>query len=366
LPELSSSDVPSFSLSGLLREIPRFAIEDISAREYWGHSRRWILCALIVGLAIKTPLAPFHTWWSPACADRAAWLCLILVVVTARIGVYGFARLVWPLMADGIDVGMLLSGLAVFGALHASALALAHDDMRKMAVYLALSQTSLASAGVLSMEPTAAIGGVQWAVGSGFGLSLLLFVMAFLEDRHAAREMAAFGGLVRAYPRAIALMLLACFALAGVPGLAVFPGQFLALGGLFADSWGAAFGGIFASLLLGWALFWMMQRIAWGPLRLPQRWTSEAAGSAGHDVDPTSSERSEHQAVVLFTQDFTGKDPDSNANATRSVDAPRDLTVLEMALLAPLAAGTLLLGLWPQAVVALLRASFHQSVSITL
>ena len=62
----------SYSLSHLVHTVPRLAAEDIGAQEYWNHSRRWIVTALVLALAIGTPLVPFHNWFTAAVAEAQA------------------------------------------------------------------------------------------------------------------------------------------------------------------------------------------------------------------------------------------------------------------------------------------------------
>ena len=76
----------SYSLSALIQDVPRLASEDISGQEYWGHARRWLLTALIAGLALKTPLAPFHTWFAAAVAEGPLCFGVALLGAGSRIG----------------------------------------------------------------------------------------------------------------------------------------------------------------------------------------------------------------------------------------------------------------------------------------
>ena len=59
----------SYSLSTLTQDLPRWSTDEIGAQEYWRHARRWLLTALVLGLLIKTPLVPFHTWFAGAISE---------------------------------------------------------------------------------------------------------------------------------------------------------------------------------------------------------------------------------------------------------------------------------------------------------
>ena len=83
----------SYSLSTLTQDVPRWATDEIGAQEYWRHARRWLLTALVFGLAIKTPLVPFHTWFSAAVSEGPLSAGLALLGAGGRVSAYALIRL---------------------------------------------------------------------------------------------------------------------------------------------------------------------------------------------------------------------------------------------------------------------------------
>lgn len=55
-----------------------------------------VLLAICLGLAIKTPLVPFHTWLPPAHTEAPAVGSAILAGVLLKMGTYGFVRIAMP------------------------------------------------------------------------------------------------------------------------------------------------------------------------------------------------------------------------------------------------------------------------------
>ncbi len=55
-----------------------------------------VLLALVVGLAVKTPLVPVHTWLPPAHVDAPGPVSAILAGVLLKMGTYGMIRLPLP------------------------------------------------------------------------------------------------------------------------------------------------------------------------------------------------------------------------------------------------------------------------------
>ena len=60
----------------------------------------FVLAAILVGLAVKTPTVPFHTWLPPAHTDAPATGSAVLAGVLLKMGTYGFVRIAMPLMPE--------------------------------------------------------------------------------------------------------------------------------------------------------------------------------------------------------------------------------------------------------------------------
>jgi NADH-quinone oxidoreductase subunit M len=344
----------SYSLSALTQDVPRLASDDIGGQEYWKHARRWLLTALILGLAIKMPLAPFHTWFAPAVAEGPLCVGLAMLGGGLRVSLYAFVRFAGPLCGDLGVWSDLLVGLVVFGGLHHSLIALAHGDMKKMTACVALSQASIAAAGFFSQQPAGLTGAVLLTIAGGLASTVLLFSFGFLEMRFAVREMSVFGGIWRHLPQVSCALLLAVLSLAGIPGLCGFTGLFPTLGALFEFGWLSALLALIAGLIVAWALFWMLERIVFGPLRLPQSFASPD----GEVPAATVSERWEVADLDPLFSPVVGSRGTASLGPADG-DGSDDLRRAEVLIIAPLIAGILLMGLRPQAIVDWINTSLQ-------
>src|SRR6185312_6021821 len=76
---------------------------------------RWLAFAgVFLGLAVKVPLFPFHTWLPDAYESAPTGVSMMLTGVLSKMGVYGFARLLLPLFPNEIRIiGPWLLALAI-------------------------------------------------------------------------------------------------------------------------------------------------------------------------------------------------------------------------------------------------------------
>lgn len=233
---------------------------------------------ILIGLAVKVPLFPFHTWLPPAYAEAPPGLAMFLTGVMSKMGLYGILRILWPIFPSALRAAApVLIGLAVAGAV-LPALAAAHQSrIRRMLAYASVSHVStclIAVFAVAAGSPARAAGAAGDALGGalfqmvshGLSAAALFACAGILESRAEGRgDLADFGGVQLAAPRLAGLCAVAVFASIGLPGLNGFIGEFLIFRGLFtlnALAACVAVAGLFftALYLLG---FW--QKVFHGP-----------------------------------------------------------------------------------------------------
>src|SRR5207247_3175917 len=65
----------------------------------------WLAFAgIFLGLAVKVPLFPFHTWLPDAYQTAPIGVSMVLTGVISKMGVYGFVRLLLPLFLYQIKI----------------------------------------------------------------------------------------------------------------------------------------------------------------------------------------------------------------------------------------------------------------------
>ena len=240
----------------------------------------WLAFAgIFVGLAVKVPLFPFHTWLPDAYQTAPTGVSMVLTGVLSKMGVYGFVRLLIPLFPNQIKiVGPWLLVLAVCSIVFAPLAAWAQRDLKRMVAYLSINHLGYCMLGLFAVAASpvvaaeidmhAALSGVFMQIfNHGITAAALFYFVGLLEQRSGSRRSVDdFGGLMQRTPLLCGWMSVAMFSSLGLPGLNGFIGEFLIFKGSFAVA--AAFTAIAVIGLLITAIVFAraMQSLFSGPL----------------------------------------------------------------------------------------------------
>ncbi|RBY78652.1 NADH-quinone oxidoreductase subunit M [Blastococcus sp. TF02-09] len=196
----------------------------------------WVLAALLLGLAVKTPTVPFHTWLPPAHTDAPAIGSAILAGVLLKMGTYGFVRIAMPVLPDAWqDWAWVLITIGVVSALYGALVALAQTDLKRMIAYtsvnhmgyvvLAVGAAGLVGSGETARE-LAVTGAVTQMVSHGLTTGALFLLAGVLHQRRGSYAMDEYGGLAAPAPRFAALFAVGAFASLGLPAFSGFIAEF--------------------------------------------------------------------------------------------------------------------------------------------
>ncbi|MDQ2824179.1 MAG: NADH-quinone oxidoreductase subunit M [Verrucomicrobiota bacterium] len=254
------------------------ALADLGTTGLLTGKMAWFAFAgIFLGLAVKVPLFPFHTWLPDAYEAAPTGVSMVLTGVLSKMGVYGFVRLLLPLFPNEIKVlAPWLLGLAVCSIVLAALAAWAQSDLKRMVAYLSINHLGYCMLGLFAMtarstisliDMQAALSGVFMQIfNHGVTAAALFYFVGLLEQRRGLRGINDFGGLMQRTPLLCGWMSVAMFSSLGLPGLNGFIGEFLIFKGSFAVA--ASFTAVAALGLLVTAVVFMraMQSLFSGPL----------------------------------------------------------------------------------------------------
>jgi len=239
---------------------------------------RVVFLGIFLGLAVKVPLFPFHSWMPPAYAEAPTGVSMFLTGVMSKMGLYGFFRILWPLFPGPLQAAAGgLVWLALGGVVLGAFAAMRQTDLKRMIAYSSLNHVSyclLALFAVAGRRPlpggdaaaAALSGALLQMFNHGLSAAALFFGVGVLESRSGGRrEVGDFGGVRSAAPIFAGLCGVALFSSLGLPGLNGFVGEWLIFRGVFGlISWAAAVSclGLFATAFFLLS-FW--QRVFHGP-----------------------------------------------------------------------------------------------------
>jgi NADH-quinone oxidoreductase subunit M len=298
-------------------------------------TQRWLFLAFFTAFAIKTPLVPLHSWLPDTYTEAPTSTTVLLAGVMSKMGVYGFVRFSLPLFPDAAHwFRPLLFSLAVAGILYAAVVATAQRDFKRLIAYSSISHLGFIVLGIFAFNIQGLQGAVFYMVAHGVIIGGLFFVTGMLRDRYGTSEIDRLGGLQGVIPRLAGVTLLITLAAVALPGLVGFVGEFLTLIGAFLANRAAAVLGAVGVILGAVYMLWAYQRM----------WQGSRAAAA-----PIAG----------------GSGGGSGDGPVRTVSPSRDLDVREWAIVLPLIALIIALGIFPKPLLQRIEPAARQVAQIT-
>jgi len=241
---------------------------------------------IAIGLAVKVPIVPLHTWLPDAHGKAPTVGSVLLAGVFLKLGTYGLIRLdVQMLPESTARIAPYLAAAGVVGIIWAGLVCLVQDDLKRLVAYSSIGHMGFVVLALATMTEAGVTGAVFGSVAHGLVTGLLFFLAGGLKDVHGTASLTALGrGLYeRARWFAVAL-LVAGLATMGLPGLAGFWGEFLALRGAYEEG---ALDRTLAWTLLGVATIGIVLATAYVARFVRMLLQGEPApADTGRDLDP--------------------------------------------------------------------------------
>jgi NADH-quinone oxidoreductase subunit M len=239
---------------------------------------------VFLGFAIKVPMWPFHTWLPDAHTEAPTVGSVLLAGILLKMGTYGFVRIAFPLLPDAAHdwapwIGVLAAIAIVYGALAC----LAQRDLKRLIAFSSVGHMGFVMLGIATMTDIGINAAIFGMVAHGVITGMLFFEVGSIYDRYHTRMIEGIGGgMLQKIPYLAGVFAFTAIASLGLPGLAGFWGEVMALLASFNPAEGLSValfrtlmvvGGVGTILTAGYFL-WMLQRVNMGTL--PDRWQEEA------------------------------------------------------------------------------------------
>ncbi|KRC88030.1 NADH/ubiquinone/plastoquinone [Terrabacter sp. Root85] len=180
------------------------------------------LVGIVIGVAGKSGLVPFHDWLPDAMEGPTPASALIHAATMVAAGTYVIARL-FSLYAGHDGARTLLAVLTAVTMVYAALLALVQTDLKRMLAYSTLSQIAIMLSALAAAPAELGPGaGIAHLVGHAFFKALLFLGAGWLSVLAGATAVAALRGRLRPTGALRWSMGIGLAALAGVPPLIGF------------------------------------------------------------------------------------------------------------------------------------------------
>lgn len=241
------------SLQSLIATLP----PQVRVRLFW---------AAALAFLVKLPVVPLHLWQADAYGEGPAPGSALLTGVMAKVGLYGFLRIVIPLFpveSRAYSGVFVLLGLVT--VLYGALLALRQRQVRRVLAFSSLSHLGLGLAALFTFRPEAVSGVLLLMVAHGLSAAALFLLAGTAETWTRSRHIDDFGALARRAPLFSVLFALAALASVGLPGTAGFVAELLLIISLW-KAWGivvAAIAGLTLILSAAYTLR-LIQKLLFG------------------------------------------------------------------------------------------------------
>lgn len=200
--------------------------------------QKYLWLGFFLSIAVKTPLVPFHIWLPKAHAEAPLAGSIVLAGLILKLAVYGFLRILLPLLPDATSYFTpLVQIIAVISLIYSSLATLRQTDTKALVAYSSIGHIAIVVLGVFSNTLIGIEGSIILSLAHGFvSPAIFLIFGGILYNRTHSRIIRYYRGLTIYAPILSALFFVTTTFNIAVPLSLNWIGEFISLAGVFSNS----------------------------------------------------------------------------------------------------------------------------------
>jgi len=224
-----------------------------------------VFLLLLLGFAVKAPLAPFHTWLPTVAMEGPTQMAALLTGL--KLGAFGIIRFAMPLAPSAaVQYSWAVGIVGAITLVYSALIALQQTNLRRLLAYASVSHVGLVIVGITSLN----MQGIQGAIFQLLNFTMiagsLMLVAGFIQHRLGSTEAIHLGGLAKVMPRLTCFYFLFALASIGIPGTSGFPAELLLIISTMLAHPGISIAALIGAILSAAYMLSFTRRAFFGPI----------------------------------------------------------------------------------------------------
>ena len=196
-----------------------------------------IAICFLIGFGVKLPIIPLHTWLPDAHTDAPTPVSIILAGILLKTGAYGIFRFNYEMMKDSFQIiAPILAVFALVNIIYTAFVAYSQKDIKRIVAYSSISNMGLILLGLCAYNQMGLSASVFHMVAHGLVTAGLFMICGIVYLRCKTRDIDALGGIAVNMPRLFGFAVLIVMASIGIPAFAPFISEILTImSAMFSD-----------------------------------------------------------------------------------------------------------------------------------
>jgi NADH-quinone oxidoreductase subunit M len=194
----------------------------------------YLMLGFFIAFAVKLPMVPFHGWLADAHEHAPTGASVDITGLLLKTSAYGIIRFCLPLFPEASrEFATIAMTLGVISIIYGGVLAYGQTHLKRLIAYISISHMGFILLGIYAFSVMTLQGVVVLMVAGALSSAALFVLAGQLYERLGTFDTRQMGGLWSHLPLLPPLMLFFAAATLGLPGLGNFVGEFMVLIGSF-------------------------------------------------------------------------------------------------------------------------------------